>query len=159
MLSVKHGFLRQVSVQLVEASDHIMGSFDEKLIDYTTGLLENRKVSFPLCAHLRLSYQPPSTWCVQCPISCSPAGRPFDGFHQTNSTVGSSASVGTVTQYRRQAQYEQLSCWAIAFGYPWQLGGSAKQERDIFGPLVQTNAEEAKSTSNHRILPAGESPA
>lgn len=36
---------RQVSVQLVEASDHIMGSFDEKLIDYTTGLLKNRKVS------------------------------------------------------------------------------------------------------------------
>lgn len=34
----------QVSVHLVEASDHIMGSFDEKLISYTTRLLENRKV-------------------------------------------------------------------------------------------------------------------
>ncbi|CAM9562675.1 unnamed protein product [Ectocarpus sp. 12 AP-2014] len=34
----------KVSVHLVEASDHIMGSFDEKLISYTTRLLENRKV-------------------------------------------------------------------------------------------------------------------
>jgi len=31
-------------VHLVEASNHIMGSFDEKLISYTTRLLENRKV-------------------------------------------------------------------------------------------------------------------
>lgn len=36
----------QVSVHLVEASDHIMGSFDEKLISYTTRLLENRKVIY-----------------------------------------------------------------------------------------------------------------
>lgn len=37
-----------MSVHLVEASDHIMGSFDEKLITYTTRLLENRKVcQFP----------------------------------------------------------------------------------------------------------------
>lgn len=35
-------------MRLVEASDHIMGSFDEKLISYTTRLLENRKVSEPL---------------------------------------------------------------------------------------------------------------
>lgn len=35
----------KVSVHLVEASDNIMGSFDEKLISYTTRLLENRKVS------------------------------------------------------------------------------------------------------------------
>lgn len=38
--------LCQVSVQLVEASDHIMGSFDETLIQYTTRLLENRKVRY-----------------------------------------------------------------------------------------------------------------
>ena len=38
---------RKVSVHLVEASNHIMGSFDEKLISYTTRLLENRKVSNP----------------------------------------------------------------------------------------------------------------
>lgn len=34
----------QVSVSLIEASDHIMGAFDEKLVAYTTRLLENRKV-------------------------------------------------------------------------------------------------------------------
>lgn len=34
----------QVSVSLIEASDHIMGTFDEKLVAYTTRLLENRKV-------------------------------------------------------------------------------------------------------------------
>lgn len=44
-LPVEYGLARQVSVQLVEASGNIMGSFDEKLIDYTIGLLRNRKVS------------------------------------------------------------------------------------------------------------------
>lgn len=38
-------FFGKVSVRLIEASHHIMGSFDEKLISYTTRLLENRKVS------------------------------------------------------------------------------------------------------------------
>lgn len=36
--------LDKVSVSLIEASDHIMGAFDEKLVAYTTRLLENRKV-------------------------------------------------------------------------------------------------------------------
>ncbi|CAM9106009.1 unnamed protein product [Ascophyllum nodosum] len=35
----------KVSVHLVEASDQIMGSFEEKLVEYTTRLLENRKVN------------------------------------------------------------------------------------------------------------------
>lgn len=35
----------QVSVHLVEAGDHIMGSFDQKLVKYTTRLLQHRKVS------------------------------------------------------------------------------------------------------------------
>ena len=61
-IPVTCAFGRQVSVQLVEASDHIMGSFDEKLIDYTTGLLKNRKVSCtPPFLSLGASY-------VLCPV-------------------------------------------------------------------------------------------
>lgn len=34
-----------VSVTLIEASDHILGSFDQKLVNYVSGLLTARKVS------------------------------------------------------------------------------------------------------------------
>ncbi|CAM9266290.1 unnamed protein product [Scytosiphon promiscuus] len=82
----------KVSVHLVEASDHIMGSFDEKLISYTTRLLENRKV---------------------CPRLLPPPALPLSLFHAFRKKLLLLAldHTGTFTQPDwRKTQSSDLAC-------------------------------------------------